>query len=52
MSTYSENDTPRPRINNTKNGIINTIIGVRSAITGDEILYRLRNCKNEEKVKC
>jgi len=32
----------------TKKGIINTISGVSSAITGDEILYRLKNWRNED----
>ena len=38
MSIYSVIDTDNPRINRTKNGIINTINGVNKAITGDEIL--------------
>ena len=38
ISTYSEKLTPNPRIKRMKKGIIRTIKGVRSAITGDEIL--------------
>lgn len=41
-------ETARPRIIRTKNGIIKTIIGVNSAITGDEILYILKNWRNDD----
>ncbi len=47
---YSEIDTDSPRIMRTKNGMIRTIIGVSSAMIGDEILYRLKNWRNDDEV--
>lgn len=50
ISIYSEILTLNPRIISTKKGIIKTIIGVSSAITGDEMLYRLKNWRNDDEV--